>query len=326
VASGNRKQADDSSDHIGPEKWLLDTGSGHDLIGKKDIPIWNREKMMSPCVRPIELHTANGIASVTDEVGIQVMGLHDHASALVLESTPAVLSIGLRCMEQGWSFAWEAGKPPTLCSPTGVITQLTVFGNVPYLVERSPAYPAGAQGSDALGPVLADVPPPAPGQPVEEPDKLIKRKEVRDLKAEAVSLDHLMTHAGNNPYCPSCQRAKTQLKRSARRKPSKKAQATKFNEIVTGMLTPDPQPVEVQVISDKAEGNLKREIEVRSARQAEGDLVADTAKQGGCLLWRMHPLRCKMLLGVFCQGKRVIRRCLRSRSMRCQVATRSMAR
>jgi len=64
VASGNRKQADDSSDNIGPEKWLLDTGSGHDLIGKKDIPIWNRQKMMSPCVRPIELHTANGIASV----------------------------------------------------------------------------------------------------------------------------------------------------------------------------------------------------------------------------------------------------------------------
>jgi len=59
-----------------------------------------------------------------------------------------------------------------------------------------------------------------------------------------------------------------------------------LGEDTTGMLMPDPELVEVQVISDEAEGNLerkvdKREIGVEGAKQAEGDLVADTAKQGG---------------------------------------------
>ena len=120
------------------------------------------------CARLIELHTAKGIASVKEEVGIQVMGLRSHANALVLDSTPAVLSVGLRCMEQGWSFRWEAGRPPTMRSPEGVITRLTVFGNVPYLVEHSPAFPAGALEPDALGPVLAEELPPAPGLSMDE--------------------------------------------------------------------------------------------------------------------------------------------------------------
>ena len=122
-----------------PDRWLMDTGSGHDLISDHDIPDWNRENMMEMCPRPGELHTANGVTLVINQVSMQIVNLKDDATALVLESTPAVLSISARCMEKGWSFEWMAGKEPTMTSPSGHKIQLRLIRNVPYLVERLPA-------------------------------------------------------------------------------------------------------------------------------------------------------------------------------------------
>jgi hypothetical protein len=63
---------------------------------------------------------------------------------------------------------------------------------------------------------------------------LLKRDDVRDLKAEAVSISHLMTHNPKNIHCSSCQRAKMQLKAAPRRKDKKPEDApTVFGEQVT---------------------------------------------------------------------------------------------
>ena len=63
----------------------------------------------------------------------------------VLESTPAVLSVGKRCMEEGWTFVWNPWKKPLLISPAGKKIHLKVHGNVPYLVEnKNYAMPADA--------------------------------------------------------------------------------------------------------------------------------------------------------------------------------------
>ena len=105
-------------------------------------------------MNPLELRTANGAVHVTEDVGNQVMGLMDNSRALVLESTPAVLSIGLRCMEHGWSYHWRAGKAPVMRSPSGVETVVAVYSNVPFLMEGSPAYPAGAPVQDSFRLVL----------------------------------------------------------------------------------------------------------------------------------------------------------------------------
>ena len=116
----------------GPDRWLMDTGSGHDLISNPDIPDWNRENMMEMCPRLAELHTANGVTLVMNQVSMQIVGLKDDATALVLASTPAMLSIGARCMEKGWKFEWMAGKEPTMTSPFGSMIRLRVIGNVPF--------------------------------------------------------------------------------------------------------------------------------------------------------------------------------------------------
>lgn len=42
-----------------------------------------REKMMEQCSHPAELHTANGITLVTEQVLMQILSLKDDATALV---------------------------------------------------------------------------------------------------------------------------------------------------------------------------------------------------------------------------------------------------
>ena len=92
------------------------------------------------------LHTANGITVVDQEVSMQIMSLMEDIHPLVLESTPAVLSVGKRCMEECWTLIWTPWKNPLLISPSGKKIHLKVHGNVPCLVEnKNYAMPANAQ-------------------------------------------------------------------------------------------------------------------------------------------------------------------------------------
>ena len=61
----------------------------------------------------------------------------------------------------------------------------------------------------------------------------VPEKSERDLKAEAVSVTHLMTHTPKNPYCSACQRSKVQRKPCRRKKWFKGLRPTEFGEQVT---------------------------------------------------------------------------------------------
>ena len=63
--------------------------------------------------------------------------------------------------------------------------------------------------------------------PLEEPEA----KGRRDLKLEASSLRHLLTHLPKNPHCPSCQQAKMRQRYS--HKGAFKREIDKFGEIIT---------------------------------------------------------------------------------------------
>eukprot|EP00972_Heterocapsa_arctica_P073342 10831532-Heterocapsa_arctica.AAC.1 len=73
-------------------------------------------------------------------------------------------------------------------------------------------------------------PPQADGNPDEE-----EPKSDRDLKADALSREHLLTHIPKNVWCKACQRAKMNAKR-ARRKANK---AERMAEIRFGMVILD---------------------------------------------------------------------------------------
>ena len=94
--------------------WLVDTGSEQDLISEsmlKSAKASNR--------RVSDLATANGSTRVDEVADVTVDALHQ---PYILEETPAVLSVGVLCMEKGYSFVWPAdGKPYFIRPHLGVI-------------------------------------------------------------------------------------------------------------------------------------------------------------------------------------------------------------
>jgi hypothetical protein len=70
----------------------------------------------------------------------------------LLSETPSVLSIGRHCMEEGYSFIWNANELPYLVTPTNACISLKLDRNIPYLDTRDdPFAPTGLD--DAAVPV-----------------------------------------------------------------------------------------------------------------------------------------------------------------------------
>ena len=80
-------------------KWLADTGCGFDLVKYKDIR--GLEEYAVESRRNVVLQTANGLARVSHEVHIFIPELQEEICALVLDSTPPVISVGRRVLTQG---------------------------------------------------------------------------------------------------------------------------------------------------------------------------------------------------------------------------------
>ena len=64
---------------------------------------------------------------------LTVDALHTPFSAYILDETPAVLSVGVRCMEQGYSFVWPADGKPYFIRPDRKVILLNVDGKVPVI-------------------------------------------------------------------------------------------------------------------------------------------------------------------------------------------------
>ena len=84
-------------------RWLADTGSGHDLIARSDLPK-RMVRRLKDAERPLHLCTANGSTSADKVAEFSCDALKSNINAYVLESTPPVVSIGRRCMEEDFAF------------------------------------------------------------------------------------------------------------------------------------------------------------------------------------------------------------------------------
>ena len=89
--------------------------------------------MLEPTPRAINLNTAGGIVAADKMLRVSFgVGLENFsAEPVVLPSTPSVLSVGKRCLHQGFSSFWVSGKHPCFITPRGVICPLDVEGDVP---------------------------------------------------------------------------------------------------------------------------------------------------------------------------------------------------
>ena len=223
-------------------EWIADIGCGLHLVSLADV---SQKNLVT--VRPEEaktLYTANGPIVANQRVSFDLpeLGLRG-LQATVLPETPKVLTIGGLTMDAGCHFIWRANRNPVIILPTGQKIECEVHGRIPYVRTGMPALPAVEKDGAApeSRPAALDVVPALPpgesppfllpaGLPpadaiaeiAEVDDRLDESSEVdgpaigaddvnkHDWKAEALSLEHLLTHTPKNPYCDVCQRAKVQ--------------------------------------------------------------------------------------------------------------------
>ena len=65
------------------------------------------------------------------EIDIGTFDVTSHA--YVLDDTPSVMSLGKRCMEEGYSFVWPSGQMPFMITKIGERIDLTIHDNIPYV-------------------------------------------------------------------------------------------------------------------------------------------------------------------------------------------------
>ena len=111
-------------------RFVLDSGSGHDLISARKAERMNLK--MRAC-DPIVFHTANGSTATSKEAEIDLGTFDMTSQAYVLDDTPSVMSLGKRCMEEGYSFVWPSGQMPFMITKDGSRIDLTIHDNIPYI-------------------------------------------------------------------------------------------------------------------------------------------------------------------------------------------------
>ena len=104
------------------KKFILDSGSGHDLISARKV---ERMDLATYQDEAVNFHTANGVTVVsTSKVDLDFKAFGETANVHVLDDTPSVISMGKRCMDHGYSFVWPSGKDPYLVDKNANIVKL----------------------------------------------------------------------------------------------------------------------------------------------------------------------------------------------------------
>ena len=241
--------------------WLADTGASVDAIDKRHLSQQGRKTIVK-MEKSISFDTAAGSITVDASVPLQSKSIGE-IDAVLLKDSPAVITVGRRCMEQGYSFHWDPFKPPVITHPDGTKVTCVVENYCPYVVEeggvacaltategtsssssssRAPArdddqaQPAKEQTDLVEGALPPSIQDKDKNTDDDQKDRKVDKDDIPLMKIEATSVYHLLTHTPKNPYCPACQRAKLQRKPHKSRKVplAERAQAEEFGDIITG--------------------------------------------------------------------------------------------
>ena len=102
------------------------------MISKKDLNDAEMDTLTKSC-SPTIVITANGEVQTHEEATVYVKELDIFLTMKVLENTPAVLSLGKLCDENGYSYEWINGQKPHLIK-NGIRIQCNTENFVPIVV------------------------------------------------------------------------------------------------------------------------------------------------------------------------------------------------
>ena len=94
-------------------EFVVDSGASMHMISKKDLSKAEMDTLTKSCCPTIVI-TANGEVQTHEEAIVYVKELGIFLTMKVLENTPAVLSLGKLCDENGYSYEWINGQKPHL--------------------------------------------------------------------------------------------------------------------------------------------------------------------------------------------------------------------
>ena len=92
-------------------EFVVDSGASMHMISKKDLSEAEMDTLTKSC-SPTIVITANGEVQTQEEAIVYVKELDIFLTMKVLENTPAVLSLGKLCDENGYSYEWINGQKP----------------------------------------------------------------------------------------------------------------------------------------------------------------------------------------------------------------------
>ena len=93
-------------------EFVVDSGASMHMISTKDFNDAEMHTLTKSC-SPTMVITANGEVQTHEEATVYVKELEKFLNMKVLENTPAVLSLGKLCDENGYSYEWINGQKTT---------------------------------------------------------------------------------------------------------------------------------------------------------------------------------------------------------------------
>ena len=75
--------------------------------------------------------TANGTVTARESLDISIKEMGLDMSGYILPNAPPLMSLGRRCLRDGFSFVWIANQRPYFVRPDGKIVRLDVIGGHP---------------------------------------------------------------------------------------------------------------------------------------------------------------------------------------------------
>ena len=94
-------------------EFVVDSGASMHMISKMDLSNAEMDTLTKSC-SPTIVITANGEVQTHEEAIVYVKELDIFLTLKVLDNTPAVLSLGKLCDENGYSYEWINGQKPHL--------------------------------------------------------------------------------------------------------------------------------------------------------------------------------------------------------------------
>ena len=133
--------------NLKPEErdFVVDSVASMHMISKKDLSDALMDTLTKSC-SPTIVITANGEVQTHEEATVYVKELDIFLTMKVLENTPAVLSLGKLCDENGYSHEWINGQEPHLIK-NGIRIICNTENFVPIVVPRLSNSSSGSDSS-----------------------------------------------------------------------------------------------------------------------------------------------------------------------------------